>query len=227
MALFSSLARDRFARFKKIKRAWYSFLILSFLFILSLFSELICNDRPYILCYEDEFYFPIFQFYPEKEFGGKYLTEADYVTLRNSEAFQNSENWMLLPPVPHSPLHSYMDLEGTPPHAPSVDHWLGTDSSAGMSLPVCCTGSVSVCFFPDPCSNCHTFRYFNRWCAGIFGGMGRYGGATNDRDLVVSSFPLCGDSGGHDLFSQLYDSHSGTFPIPMDRIILLHEGRVS
>jgi microcin C transport system permease protein len=53
MALFSSLARDRFARFKKIKRAWYSFLILSFLFILSLFSELICNDRPYVLCYEE------------------------------------------------------------------------------------------------------------------------------------------------------------------------------
>ena len=130
MALFSSLAHDRFARFKKIKRAWYSFLILSFLFILSLFSELICNDRPYVLWYEDEFYFPIFQFYPEKEFGGKYLTEADYVALRKSEVFRNSENWMLLPPVPHSPLHSYIDLEGVPPHAPSRDHWLGTDSSA-------------------------------------------------------------------------------------------------
>ena len=37
---------------------------------------------------------------------------------------------MLLPPVPHSPLHSYMDLEGTPPHPPSAMHWLGTDASA-------------------------------------------------------------------------------------------------
>jgi len=50
MALFSSLARDRFARFKKIKRAWYSFHILSFLFIPSLFSGLNFNGRPYIFC---------------------------------------------------------------------------------------------------------------------------------------------------------------------------------
>ncbi len=130
MAIFSQLSRDRFNRFRKIKRAWYSFILLSGLFILSLFSEILCNDRPYILSYEGRLYFPIFHFYPEKEFGGKYLTEADYVTLRNSDAFINSQNWMLLPPIPHSPLHSYMDLQGTPPHPPSAKHWLGTDSSA-------------------------------------------------------------------------------------------------
>ena len=130
MAVFSSLTLDRFSRFMKIKRAWYSFLILSFLFLLSLFSELICNDRPYVLSYEGELYFPMFQFYPEKEFGGKYLTEADYVSLRNADDFQKEGNWMLLPPIPHSPLHSYIDLEGSPPHPPSAEHLLGTDSSA-------------------------------------------------------------------------------------------------
>ena len=113
-----------------IKRAWYSFIILSALFVLSLFAELLCNDRPYIISFNDKLYFPIFKFYPEKEFGGKYLTEADYVSLRNSDLFKKEGNWMLLPPVPHSPLHSYMDLEGTPPHPPSPMHWLGTDASA-------------------------------------------------------------------------------------------------
>ena len=113
-----------------IKRAWYSFIILSGLFVLSLFAELLCNDRPYIISFNDKLYFPIFKFYPEKEFGGKYLTEADYVSLRNSDLFKKEGNWMLLPPVPHSPLHSYMDLEGTPPHPPSSLHWLGTDASA-------------------------------------------------------------------------------------------------
>ena len=113
-----------------IKRAWYSFIILSALFVLSLFAELLCNDRPYIISFNDKLYFPIFKFYPEKEFGGKYLTEADYVSLRNSDLFTKEGNWMLLPPVPHSPLHSYMDLEGTPPHPPSAMHWLGTDASA-------------------------------------------------------------------------------------------------
>ena len=113
-----------------IKRAWYSFIILSALFVLSLFADLLCNDRPYIISFNDKLYFPIFKFYPEKEFGGKYLTEADYVSLRNSDLFKKEGNWMLLPPVPHSPLHSYIDLEGTPPHPPSAMHWLGTDASA-------------------------------------------------------------------------------------------------
>ena len=130
MTIFSSLTRDRFCRFKKIKRAWYSFVILSVLFGLSLFAEILCNDKPYIISYNGRLYFPIFQFYPEKEFGGKYLTEADYVTLRNSRPFNNGTNWMISPPIPHSPLHSYIELEGTPPHPPSAQHWLGTDSSA-------------------------------------------------------------------------------------------------
>ena len=128
--MFSKLTKDRFLRFKKIKRAWYSFLVLSALFVLSLFAEILCNDRPYLMSYNGKLYFPMFQFYPEKEFGGKYLTEADYVSLRNSDIFTNGENWILLPPVPHSPLHSYINLPGAPPHPPSLEHWLGTDSSA-------------------------------------------------------------------------------------------------
>ena len=130
MAIFSTLTKDRFVRFKKIKRAWYSLVLLGSPFFLSLFSELICNDRPYLLYYEGKLYFPMFQFYPEKTFGGKYQTEADYVDLRNSDVFHKDGNWMLLPPIPHSPLHSYIDLEGAPPHPPSGKHLLGTDSSA-------------------------------------------------------------------------------------------------
>ena len=128
--MFSKLTRDRFSRFRKIKRAWYSFVILSAFFVLSLFSEILCNDKPYIVSFNGNFYFPIFQFYPEKEFGGKYLTETDYVNLNSSDSFTNGNNWMVFPPIPHSPLHSYIDLDGTPPHPPSSNHWLGTDSSA-------------------------------------------------------------------------------------------------
>ena len=128
--MFSKLTRDRFSRFRKIKRAWYSFVILSAFFVLSLFSEILCNDKPYIVSFNGNFYFPIFQFYPEKEFGGKYLTETNYVNLNSSDSFTNRNNWMVFPPIPHSPLHSYIDLDGTPPHPPSSNHWLGTDSSA-------------------------------------------------------------------------------------------------
>jgi microcin C transport system permease protein len=130
MVHFSKLTKDRFLRFRKIKRAWYSLVILSSFFVLSLFSELICNDKPYIMSYEGSLYFPLFKFYPEKKFGGRYLTESDYLSLKDSPQFTAGQNWMVFPPVPHSPLHSYIDLEGAPPHAPSALHWLGTDSSA-------------------------------------------------------------------------------------------------
>lgn len=35
-----------------------------------------------------------------------------------------------MPPIPHNPLHSYLDLPGNPPQPPSMEHWLGTDGAA-------------------------------------------------------------------------------------------------
>ncbi len=128
--MFSPITRTRLRRFRTNKRAWYSFWILSIAFALSLFSEQIANDHPLLMRYQGHYYFPTLRFYSEKTFGGRYATEADYVALRNDAAFKANGGWMLLPPIPHSPLHSYLDEAGNPPLAPSHTHWLGTDGSA-------------------------------------------------------------------------------------------------
>jgi hypothetical protein len=142
---------------------------------------------------KDRLYFPIFQFYPEKEFGGKYLTEADYVSLRESSDFKDGKNWMILPPIPHNPLHSYIDLPGTPPHPPSARHL------AGYGL--ICTGCFCppplwfpdlYAFFTDSGGNLYSLWNFDWGCAGIFWRSGRYGYAKIDRDLVLPPFSLCG-----------------------------------
>lgn len=127
--MFSDLISDRIRRFKKIKRAWYSFWILGIAFIVSLFSEFIANDKPLFLRYNGRSYFPVIRFYPSTEFGGRYKTEADYCALRKNPAFRE-KSLMILPPIPHNPLHAYLDNEDAPPHRPSSDHWLGTDSMA-------------------------------------------------------------------------------------------------
>ena len=127
--MFSELTKDRLKRFKKIKRAHYSLWILSIAFVLSLFSEFIANDKPLFLRYNGSSYFPVLFFYSAQTFGGQYGTEADYVALRNDKAFLE-KGFMILPIIPHSPLHSYLELEGNPPHPPSRLHWLGTDSTA-------------------------------------------------------------------------------------------------
>jgi len=127
--MLSDISKERFRRFRLIKRAWYAFLILSAAFVLSLFSEEIANDHPLILFYHGHYYFPTFQFYPADAFGGQYRTEADYVALHDDPAFHAAGGWMILPPIPRGPQHPYLDIEGNPPNPPSRDHWLGTDGS--------------------------------------------------------------------------------------------------
>ena len=128
--MFSPLTRSRLKKFRSIKRAWVSFLILTTLFVLSLLSEQIANDHPLLLRYDGRFYFPTLKFYPSDTFGGQYKTEAKYLLLRNDPQFKAKGGWMLLPIIPHDPLHPYLDSPGNPPHPPSRQHWLGTDSSA-------------------------------------------------------------------------------------------------
>lgn len=127
--MFSELTRDRLKRFRKIKRAYYSFWILGIAFILSLFSEFISNDKPLYLRYKGKSYFPVTAFYSDQTFGGKYKTEADYLSLKEDEEFQGS-GFMIFPIIPHGPLHSYLSMDDTPPHPPSKGHLLGTDSMA-------------------------------------------------------------------------------------------------
>ena len=128
--MFSPVTRQKFRKFRSIKRAWWSFWILTVAFVLSLFSDQIASDRPLVLGYEGKLYFPTFRFYSDETFGGTYRTEANYVALRNDPKFRERGGWMILPPIPHDPLHPYLDLAGAPPHPPSAEHWLGTDNAA-------------------------------------------------------------------------------------------------
>ena len=124
----SPLARDRWRRFRRIPRAYWSLWILAGAFVLSLFSDLIANDRPLYLSYRGGQYFPAFQFYPETTFGGRYGTEPDDHALEEDPAVREGGGWMLSPPIPYGPIRSNLDRPEPPPHAPSWKHWLGTDS---------------------------------------------------------------------------------------------------
>ena len=124
--LGKSLEGRRWNAFRKKKRAWWSLLILGFVFILSLFSELIANDKPLILKYNNQFYFPIFKNYDETQFGGDFPTPADY---RDEFIRGNIERngWMIMPIIPFSFNTVDYNLNVPTPSAPSQEHWLGTD----------------------------------------------------------------------------------------------------
>jgi len=130
MPKISPLTIDRWRRFKRIRRAYWSLWILGIAFLLSLFSDLIANNKPLLLGYGDRLYFPVLTFYPETAFGGEYGTEPNYHRLREAAHFREVGGWMVFPPIPYSPYESFLDLAGVPPHPPSREHWLGTDGAA-------------------------------------------------------------------------------------------------
>jgi microcin C transport system permease protein len=123
----NSLARRRWKKFKSIKRGYYSLIIFSIAFILSLFAEFICNDKPFVVFYNHSLYFPIFKSYPETTFGGDFETEADYLDPYILEKLEEGDNWVIFPPIRHS--YSSIDFYlGRPvPSEPDSTNYLGTD----------------------------------------------------------------------------------------------------
>ena len=72
------LNRRRIENFKANKRGYWSFWIFFVVFVLSLFAELLANDKPLLIYFDGQFYTPIISVYPETAFGGDFETEADY-----------------------------------------------------------------------------------------------------------------------------------------------------
>lgn len=72
------LTQRRIDHFKQNRRGLWSLWIFSFIFALTLFAEFIANDKPLVLSYDHELYFPIFKSYPETVFGGDFEAETNY-----------------------------------------------------------------------------------------------------------------------------------------------------
>ena len=78
MSRLSPLNQRRWRNFKSNRRAYWSLWIFSVIFGLSLFAEVIANDKPILVQYRGEYFTPITNFYPETAFGGDFKTEAVY-----------------------------------------------------------------------------------------------------------------------------------------------------
>lgn len=119
------LTLRRLQLFRANGRGYWSLWIFLVLFIVSLFAEFIANDKPILLSYQGNVYFPIFRFYPEKTFGGDFLTETDYRDPFIAKRIK-ANGWMIWPPIRYS--YQTINYEAVPaPSPPSRENWLGTD----------------------------------------------------------------------------------------------------
>jgi microcin C transport system permease protein len=125
----SPLNQRRWASFKQHKRAYWSLWIFSLLFVMSLMAELVANDKPIYIHYQNQHYWPIIFNYSETDFGGDFEAHANYQDEWLLEHIQK-EGWILWPPVPYS-YHTHINqLPGPAPTPPSRQNWLGTDDQA-------------------------------------------------------------------------------------------------
>jgi len=114
-------------RFRANRRGYYSLWIFLVLFVVSLGAEFLSNDRPIVVQYQGEYFFPLFVAYPETVFGGDFETEADYTDPYVQDLLTRDSNWALYPPNPYSynTINYYTDYPNPAP--PSAENLLGTD----------------------------------------------------------------------------------------------------
>jgi microcin C transport system permease protein len=114
-------------RFRHNRLGFYSLVVFVALFGLSLFAEVLCNDKPLLARHNGHFYVPILQNLPETTFGGDFETPTDFLDPFIQAQFDQPGNWALYPLIPyhHSTLNYFARLPNPAP--PSGDNWLGTD----------------------------------------------------------------------------------------------------
>ncbi len=124
----SPVTLKRLQKFQKMKRASVSFWILIVLFVISLFADILANDKPVFLSYKGKLFFPIFTFYSGDHFGLKTTDVPNYKELNKSADFEKgSGNFMVFPLIPYGYNESLLSLPGNPPTPPTWQNPLGTD----------------------------------------------------------------------------------------------------
>ena len=125
----SPITARRLFNFKANRRGHWSFWIFLVMFLVSLFSEFIANDKPLLIRFDGQFYMPIFTPHPETVFGGEFETEADYTDPFVTDLIEE-KGWLIFPVIPYSFDTPVAELPQPAPSPPSLQNWLGTDDQA-------------------------------------------------------------------------------------------------
>ncbi len=114
-------------RFRTNRRSYVSLWIFCVLFVLSLFAEVLSNDKPLIVHYQGGWYFPFLKSYPERTFGGDFETEADYNDPFIRTLLTQGSNGVVYAPNHHyfSSINYFASQPNPAP--PSRENLLGTD----------------------------------------------------------------------------------------------------
>ncbi len=122
----SPLTKRRIKNFKSNKRGMISTYLFFFLFFTSLFADFIANDKPILVSFNDQLFFPIFEKIPETFYGGEFETEADYKDRYVIDLIEKN-GFLIMPPIEYYYDTINYDLTVPSPSPPSFENLLGTD----------------------------------------------------------------------------------------------------
>jgi microcin C transport system permease protein len=145
----SPINARRWEGFRRNRRGWWSLWIFLVLFVATLGSEFIANDRPILVSYAGELLFPAFVDYPESKFGG-FLAITNYRDPFIADEIA-AKGWAVWPPIrfSHQTVDTFLPYSGANPPSWTMSfaencaryplqaadpnchwgnfHWLGTD----------------------------------------------------------------------------------------------------
>ncbi len=116
------LGQRRFGSFVANRRGYWALHVFMVLFVLSLFAELLANDRPLLVRYDGAFYVPFLVNYPETTFGGDFATEAEYRDPFVAELIEE-RGWIVWPAITFSYRTINYALPQPAPSPPSGWFW--------------------------------------------------------------------------------------------------------
>ncbi len=114
-------------RFRRNRLGFYSLVLFCVMVLISLCAEVVSNDKPLIVRYEGQTYFPLLKDYPETVFGGDFETSTDYLDPFIQSQLQQGGNWAVFPPNRYGAGTINYFAQAPNPAPPSAANWLGTD----------------------------------------------------------------------------------------------------
>ncbi|TPE16001.1 ABC transporter permease [Pantoea anthophila] len=129
----SPLTQQRWQRFRHNRRGYWSLWIFLVLFLLSLGAELIANEKPLLVHYQQRWMLPLLFNYSETDYGGVLPTAADYQDPWLQQRIAR-QGWALWAPIRFSDSTLNFATQEPFPSPPSAQNWLGTDANGGDVL---------------------------------------------------------------------------------------------
>ena len=121
--------RRAWRRFKANRLGYRSLQVFLALFLLSLFAEVLSNDKPLLVRYGGRWYVPIVRNHPETTFGGDFQTPTDFLDPFIQVQLAKRGNFAIFPPNRyHHGTINYFSREPNPA-PPNRENWLGTDDT--------------------------------------------------------------------------------------------------